>query len=82
MMSRLCLLLYRVVLWRAYFMSPERGRSLRARWALRFHALTTGGVDDDFAAELFDLVQQMPELLINWNNRRPAGQGAHAKSAC
>jgi hypothetical protein len=43
--------------------TPERGHSLRAKWALRFYALTTSGLDDHFAGEVFDLVQDFPNLL-------------------
>lgn len=63
MIGRLCLLLYRVVGWRARLLPAERGYALRARWALRLYPLTTGGLDDDFAAELFELIRQMPALL-------------------
>lgn len=63
MIGWLCQFLYRVVRWRANRLPKERGHALRAKWVLRFYAATTGGLDDDFAAELFQLVQEMPELL-------------------
>lgn len=74
----LCLILYRVVLWRARGLSRERGHALRAKWALRFYALTTSGLDDDFTAELYELVQEMPELL-NQLERQASGTGRIAR---
>jgi hypothetical protein len=63
MFGRLFLLWYRIVAWRARWLPRERGYALRARWALRLTGVTTAGLDDDFAAELFELVREMPVLL-------------------
>jgi hypothetical protein len=61
--GRLCLLLYWIVCRCAKLLPRERGYALRARFALDCYALTTGGLDDDFAEELFALVLAMPALL-------------------
>ncbi len=63
MFGRLFLLWYRIVVWRVGRLPRERGYALRAWWALRLAGVTSAGLDDDFAAELFDLVREMPALL-------------------
>jgi hypothetical protein len=63
MFGRLFLQWYRIVAWWAGRLPRERGYALRARWALRLTGVTTAGLDDDFAAELFELVREMPALL-------------------
>ena len=78
MVGRLCLLLYRIVLWRANRLSQERSHALRGKWALRFYAITTGGLDDDFAAEPFELVQERPALLDELE-RQAAGDSRSAR---
>jgi len=54
---------YWVLGWLAYWMPRERGDALKARWALRFSSMTDGGLDDDFAEEVYILVRGRPELL-------------------
>ena len=44
-------------------MHREHGDALKARWALRFSSMTDGGLDDDFAEEVYSLVRGRPELL-------------------
>lgn len=78
MIGRVCLLLYDAVCWRAGRLPRERANLLRARWAMRFHALTTGGLDDGFAAELFGLVRETPGLLDQLE-RETAGSGRAAR---
>jgi hypothetical protein len=63
MFGRVFLLWYRIVVWRAEWLPREHGYALRARWALRLSGVTTAGLDDDFAAEVFELVREMPALL-------------------
>jgi hypothetical protein len=63
MFGPLFLLAYRLVGWLADRMRREHGDALKARWALRFSSLTDGGLDDDFADELYQLVKGRPELL-------------------
>jgi len=63
MFGPLFLLVYRLIGWLAYFMPRERGAALRAKWALRFSSMTDGGLDDDFAEEVYILVRGRPELL-------------------
>jgi hypothetical protein len=63
MFGPLFLLAYRVLGWLAYLMPRERGDALKTRWALRFSSMTDGGLDDDFAEEVYILVRGRPELL-------------------
>jgi hypothetical protein len=63
MFGPLFLLVYRVVSWLAGWLHREQGDALRARWALRFSSLTDGGLDDDFAEEVYILVRGRPQLL-------------------
>jgi len=63
MFGSLFLAAYRVLGWLAYWMPRQRGDALRARWALRFSSMTDGGLDDDFAEEVYILVRGRPELL-------------------
>jgi hypothetical protein len=63
MFGPLFLLAYRLVGWLANWMHRERGDALKARWALRFSSMTDGGLDDDFAEEVYSLVRGRPELL-------------------
>jgi hypothetical protein len=65
MFGPLFLLIYRLIEWLAHLMPRERGTALRARWALRFSSLTDGGLDDDFAEEVYILVRGRPELLAH-----------------
>jgi hypothetical protein len=63
MFGLLFLLVYRLVASLAFLMPRERGAALRARWALTFSSMTDGGLDDDFAEEVYILVRDRPELL-------------------
>src|SRR5262245_32382221 len=63
MLGPLFLLAYRIVGWIAGLMVRERGDALRAAWALRFSSMTDGGIDDDFAEEVYTLVRGRPEFL-------------------
>jgi hypothetical protein len=63
MLGPLFLLAYRLVSWLADRMHRDHGDALKARWALRFSSLTDGGLDDDFAEEVYILVRRRPELL-------------------
>jgi hypothetical protein len=78
MFGRLFLLWYRIVAWRAGRLPRERGYALRARWALRLTGVTTAGLDDDFAAELFDLVREMP-VLLDQLERQASGDSRSAQ---
>ena len=63
MFGPLFLLTYRLVGWIADWMNRERGDALKASWALRFSSITDGGLDDDFAEQVYILVRGRPELL-------------------
>lgn len=63
MFGPLLLLVYRLVGLLAFCMPRARGDALKARWALRFSSMTDGGLDDDFAEEVYILVRGRPELL-------------------
>jgi hypothetical protein len=63
MFGPLFVLAYRLVGWLAGWMNRERGDALKARWALRFSSISDGGLDDDFAEEVYGLVRGRPELL-------------------
>ena len=63
MFGGLFLLVYRLIGWLADWMRRDHGDALKARWALRFSSLTDGGLDDDFADEVYQLVRGRPELL-------------------
>jgi hypothetical protein len=77
MLGPLFLLVYRLICWRAYLMSSERGMALKAAWALRFSSMTDGGLDDDFAEQAFQIVRQRPELLDQFE-RQLQGSGIFA----
>ena len=63
MFGPLFLLAYRLIASLAYLMPRERGAALKARWALRFSSMTDGGLDDDFAEEVYLLVKNRPAVL-------------------
>ena len=63
MLGPLLLALYQGIAWSARWMRRERGDYVRARWALLFASVTDGGLDDDFAEELFGIVVNRPALL-------------------
>ncbi|MBP6013940.1 MAG: hypothetical protein KBA31_17060 [Alphaproteobacteria bacterium] len=63
MFGPLFLVTYRIVAFAARLLPRERGAGIKAPWALHFAATSDGGLDDDFAEELFQLARQTPGLL-------------------
>ena len=63
MLGPLFLAFYHVINLCARWLGRERGDYLRARWALLFASMTDGGLDDDFAEELYGIVLNRPALL-------------------
>jgi hypothetical protein len=65
--------LYSFVYWLveawARLLPRERSLLLRARWALSLATLASGGQDDDFAEELYQLILQQPALLDQLEQR-------------
>lgn len=63
MFGPLFFIAYRIISGWAALIGANRGRALKARWALKFASATDGGLDDDFVEALFQLVREEPSLL-------------------
>jgi uncharacterized membrane protein len=57
------LVAYRLLALCAWVLPARQRRALKAQWALRFSSMSDGGLDDDFAEEVFQIVRRQPDLL-------------------
>lgn len=77
MLGPFILIAYRLMTLSIFWLPPTHREGLKARWALSFAAMTDGGLDDDFAEQVFLLVLGRPALLPELE-RRSQGSGLFA----
>ncbi len=75
MFGPIFLMIYRLIALWALLLPKAQGRALKARWALRFAAMSDGGLDDDFCEQLFQLIRAQPELLDRLQPELSGGGG-------